>query len=272
MKNLDPTSVLGAIVARTRSDLAAREEARPLFTFEGSLQPAPRDFANALRGRRGTAQTPHLIAELKLRSPSRGAIRVDASPATVVPIYARYASAISVLCDAPFFGGGFDKLQASAALCDAPLLCKDFVVSRYQIAEARESGASGVLLMASVLDDDTLCALLAYARSLGMEALVETHDDDELSRALDAGASVVGVNSRDLRTLAIDFERMLTRLDRVPRDNVCVAESGVTAPEHVDALRGRSDAVLIGSALMAADDIESAIVSLGFEPHPSEPS
>ena len=199
-------TVLERIVARTRADLAGRRARRPLADIERDLRPSPRDFAGALGLGAPRDGRPNLIAELKLRSPSRGDLRPGATAASIVPLYAPYASAISVLCDVPFFGGGFDVLAAARALTDVPLLCKDFIVDRYQIAEGREAGADGVLLMASVLDDRDLGALLAYARSLGMEALVETHDDDEMARARDAGAVVIGVNSRDLRTLEIDFD------------------------------------------------------------------
>lgn len=255
------STVLGRIVARTRADLATRKERRPFAELESVLEESRRSFADALAA---PMSPPNLIAEFKLRSPSRGDIRPGATAESIVPLYARYAAAISVLCDEPHFGGGFDKLEAARRLCDLPLLCKDFIVDRYQIAEGRVAGADGVLLMASVLGDAELRELLAYTRSLGMEALVETHDDEELQRALDAGARVVGVNSRDLRTLEIDFDQMLRRLERVPDGCVRVAESGVSTPEHVASLAGVADAVLIGTTLMAAPDPAAKLEALGW--------
>ncbi len=253
--------VLAKIVAQTRSDLAKRKSARSFEAVAEGLSPSPRDFAESLRHRPGA---PGLIAELKLRSPSRGEIRPGATPEQIIPMYAPYASAISVLCDVPFFGGGFDKLARARTLCDRPLLCKDFIVDRYQIAEARAAGADAVLLMASVLNDAEMADLLNYTRTLGMEALVETHDDDELARALNVGAVVVGVNSRDLRTLTIDFERMLERLARVPGGAVRVAESGVETRAQVEQLLGLADVALVGSQLMSSPDPEAAIKELGW--------
>lgn len=259
--NATPPSVLERIVSRTRRDLELRKAVRPFALVEAAATPTRRDFAGALRGRAGA---PALIAEFKLRSPSRGDLRPGATPADVVPTYARYAASISVLCDTPHFGGGFDKLAAARSLCELPLLCKDFVVDRYQIAEGRVAGADSVLLMASVLSDPELVELLVYARALGMEPLVETHDDDELRRALDAGARVIGVNSRDLRTLEIDFDRMLERLARVPEGHVRVAESGVESRRDVERLAGLADAALIGTSLMRAPDVAAAIEELGW--------
>lgn len=253
-------SVLGEIVARTRADLALRRERRPEAEVEACVAPSTRSFADALR-----APGLGLIAEFKRRSPSRGDIRPGASVEDVVGIYDRYAAAISVLCDAPYFGGGPELLAAAREVTERPLLYKGFVVSTYQVLEAREAGADAVLLMASVLDDETLRRCLARARELRMDALVEAHDDAELDRAIALGADVIGVNSRDLHTLDIDRAAMRRRLDRVPDGVVRVAESGVSSAEQVDELRGKADAVLIGTALMAAADIEARIDALGWE-------
>ena len=257
------STVLDKIVAQTRIDVAARAAALPLATLEATLAPSLRSFADALRSDRVGVR---LLAEFKPRSPARGVLREGAQIADVVPVYARYAAGISVLCDAPFFGGGYGMLREARALVDTPLLAKDFVVGRYQIAEARAAGADAVLLIAALLDDPTMTELLAYARDLGMEPLLETHDDDEQARALDAGALVVGVNSRDLRTMAIDLRAMRRRLAMVPRDRVVVAESGTETAADIDALCGVADAALIGSALMTAADIGGAIEALGFSP------
>lgn len=254
-------TVLERIVARTRRDLAERKERVGLDDLRDRARPSGRDFAGALEPVDGR---PSLIAEFKLRSPSRGDIRPGATVEEIVPLYARYASAISVLCDVPHFGGGFDKLAAARAVCERPLLCKDFVVDRYQVLEGRIAGADSVLLMASVLEDAQLRDLLVFARDWGMEPLVETHDDAELGRALEAGARVVGVNSRDLRTLRIDFDEMVRRLERMPTGVVRVAESGVGRPEHVGALAGLAEAVLIGTTLMSAPDPAARIEELGW--------
>ncbi|MCA9546846.1 MAG: bifunctional indole-3-glycerol-phosphate synthase TrpC/phosphoribosylanthranilate isomerase TrpF, partial [Myxococcales bacterium] len=139
-------------------------------------------------------------------------------------------------------------------------------VTEYQIREAAEAGADAVLLMACLLTPGSLARLLRLARTVGLDALVETHDDGELAEALDAGADVVGVNSRDLRTLAIDLPAMHRRLDRVPCDRVRVAESGLLTAADVAAVRDRADAALIGTSIMRAHDPAAAIQALGFRP------
>lgn len=252
-------TVLDRIVARTRADLAGRMARAPRGSIEAGITPSRRSFVEAL-GAPGLG----LIAEFKPASPSKGPIRPGADPAAYARVYSRQAAAISVLTDGPFFGGGHHLLDAFDAHGSRPLLCKDFIVDGYQIVEARAHGADAVLLMASLHDEAALRALLAEARSLQMEALVEAHDEEEIDRAARAGARVVGVNARDLRTLAVDPGRVLALLGRVPAGLLRVAESGVARREQVEALRGLADAVLIGSALMEPEDPAAAIRGLGW--------
>lgn len=267
------TTVLDRIVTRTRTDLEARKAKVPLEALRERAVPTSRDFAGALvrtgvwspesgvrRGRSGLS----LIAEYKPKSPSRGPIRPDAQPEDIARIYERYASAISVLCDTPHFGGGYDLLARMRDTTSIPLLAKDFVVDDYQVYEARVHGGDAILLMVSVLAEPELARLLELARSLGMEPLVETHDDAELEVALRVGARIIGVNSRDLRTLAIDLPRARERLERVPSECVRVAESGLEKPEDVEAIRPFADAALIGSSLMSAPDPAARIEELGW--------
>lgn len=254
------TSVLARIAERTRADLAARQAAAPLDLLRRRAERSPRDFAGALRG--GTLS---LIAEFKPRSPSRGAIRPNARPEEIAGVYDRYAAAISVLCDGPFFGGGYDLLARIRRATSLPLLAKDFVVDGYQVFEAREHGADAILLIVALLPEDALRELLGLARSLGMAALVETHDVHEIDVAVRVGSDVIGVNSRDLRTLGIDLPRARERLQRVPASCVRVAESGLDCRRDVDAVRDTADAVLIGSSLMAAPDPAARIEELGWE-------
>lgn len=253
-------SVLDRIVAKTAVDLERRRRRVPMATLEAGLQPSARSFEGALRGP-GIS----LIAEFKPRSPSRGAIRPDARPVDIVPIYDRYASAVSVLVDRMHFGGGFDVLAEARTHTERPILAKGFFVSRYQVLEARAAGADAILLMANILDDDMLLALRSDAAALDMDALVEVHDDAELERVLALDVSVVGVNARDLSTLKIDLDAMLRRLERVPTARVRVGESGVHTPRDVERLRGRADAVLVGTALMEAPDVEARIRGFGWE-------
>lgn len=257
-------SILGTIVAQTRLDLAQRKADTPLEVLKARPVAPPIDAVAALR-----APGLSLIAEYKPRSPSKGPIRPDASPEAIATLYRPYATAMSVLCDGPAFGGSYATLQRVRATVKFPLLAKDFVVDPYQIHEARAHGADMVLLMCSVLPEQTLAELLALTRSLGMAALVETHDDAELQIALDVGARIIGVNSRDLKTLEIDLAQANERLERVPGDRVRVAESGLTTRASVDAIRPIADAVLIGSHLMSADDPQAAIEALGFSRCPA---
>jgi indole-3-glycerol phosphate synthase len=253
--------VVGRIVSRARYDLRERQRRVPRAQLESRVSTDTRDFAGALAGDRLS-----LIAEFKPRSPSRGDLRPATDADKIATIFDRYAAAISVLCDGPFFGGGLDLLTRVRARTTHPVLCKDFLFSDYQLLEARAAGADAVLLLVSLLPPASLERLLELCHELGMAALVETHDADELATAVRVGASVIGVNSRDLRTLAIDTSRGQQLLECIPADRVRVAESGVQTREDVERLRGCADAVLIGSALMTAPDPAAAIEQLGWTP------
>lgn len=261
------TDVLARIVARTRADLDMRRIEKPSAVLERAAERCtrrPHAFVAALGGPPGRAGV-HLLAEFKPRSPSRGEIRPGASVESIVPVYAQQgASAISVLCDAPFFGGGYDRLATARGLTPVPLLCKDFIVDAYQLLEARAAGADAALLMASVLGDHAITRLSEFARGMGMDVLVEAHTDAELDRVLSLGCVVVGVNSRDLHTLAIDHDAMFRRLERIGPDRIRVAESGFDSPEAVARARGHVDVILMGTELMRSPDIGGRIRELGF--------
>ncbi len=256
-----PPGVLGEIVARTQHDVALREAKTPLDALQAGLKSDCRGFARALQ-----APGIGLIAEFKPRSPSRGELRPGAIPEGIAAIYKPFASAISVLCDGPYFGGSHRALGRVRGVVDCPVLCKDFIVSRYQVVEARAHGADAVLLMASLLPKESLGTLLALTHALGMDALVEVHDQQELGEAVESGAKVIGVNSRDLHTLKIDTERARGLLAQVPTSKVRVAESGLNHRPQVEALEGLADAALIGSALMSAPDPAAKIRQLGWTP------
>ncbi len=251
--------VLDRIVARTRRDVAVRAEQVPRAALEDHIEGIPRDFRGAL-----AAPGLGLIAEFKPRSPSRGALRPDAVPEEFATAYRPYAAAISVLCDEPFFGGSREALGRIRAASGRPVLCKDFLVTPYQLVEARAAGADAVLLMVVLLDDKELGELLGLARSLGMAALVEVHDAPERARAVDAGADIVGINSRDLRTLDVDLARIEELADGLPAGVVRVGESGLHDRDDVARVAPLVDAVLIGTALMTRPDPAAAIEALGF--------
>ena len=255
-------TVLETILARTREHVALERERRPLESLRAAarLAPPPRPFAAAL-SRPGAI---NVIAEHKRRSPSRGAIREDLAPADVARRYeAGGAAALSVLTDEPFFGGTLAHLVEARASTALPVLRKDFVLDPWQIWEARAAGADAVLLIVAALGETELSALLSLAREAGLEALVEVHDRPELERALAAGARVVGVNNRDLRTLAVSLETSLGLADAIPDAVVAVAESGIRTGADLGRLRAAGfDAFLVGEQLMAAPDPGQALAAL----------
>ncbi len=251
--------VLQKIVARTRADLARRREVVSRSSLEDRLELDTRDFHGAL-----AAPGLGLIAEFKPRSPSRGDLRPDARPEDLAAAYRPYASAISVLCDGPFFGGSRQALGRIRAASGLPVLCKDFIVDPYQVVEARTAGADAVLLMVALLESGELEDLLALAQQLGMNALVEAHDADERAIAVDVGARIIGINSRDLRSLEVDIRRIEELAVGLPEGVIRVGESGLHCADDVERMRDRVDAVLMGTELMIADDPAARIEELGW--------
>lgn len=246
--------ILAELTAQRRED-ARRAEAKESFSAlldRARMAPPPRDFAAALR----TPGRVRIVAELKKASPSAGIIRPDFDPVSIARGYAAAgAAAISVLCEPHRFLGDAAYLAEVRAAVPQPLLFKDFLSSPYQIAAARAAGADAVLLIAAVLDVGELAANLEFAQSLGMSALVETHDADEIARARAAGARIIGVNCRDLRTFRTDPELSARLIAQIPGDVVRVAESGIRNAADVRRLHEcGADALLIGTTLMRAAD------------------
>ncbi len=245
---------LDTILTQTRlrvADLAGR---RPTLERAAADTKPPPPFKAAL-----TRETLALIGEVKRRSPSAGAIQKNLNPAERAASYAGGgAAAISVLTDGPFFGGSLDDLRAVVARVGeqgVPVLRKDFILSEEQLLEARAAGAAAALLMVRALGRDRLGELLGFARQAGLDALVEVHDHRELEVALDAGADVIGVNSRDLGTFQIDVATAWELVSRVPPRALAVAESGMSSVADVRrAAEAGADAVLIGTALSSAVD------------------
>jgi indole-3-glycerol phosphate synthase len=263
--------VLDEILAGVREDVGRRQEQVPLERIRqlATAAPPPLDAYAALR-RQGVA----VIAEVKRSSPSKGRIAEIADPADLAGEYAGGgARCISVLTEGRWFGGSLDDLVAVRAAVDIPVLRKDFVISSYQVHEARAHGADLVLLIVAALEQNALVGLLERIESLGMTALVEVHDEEEADRALDAGAQVIGVNARNLRTLEVDravFERIAPGL---PNSIVKVAESGVRGPH--DLIRYASagaDAVLVGEGLVTQKSPREAVAELvNAGNHPATP-
>jgi indole-3-glycerol phosphate synthase len=255
-------SVLDEIVATKRREIEAAKIARPEAEVRGAAESAlpPRDFFNAL-----AAGGPiKLIAEVKKASPSAGVIRADFQPVEIAKIYEQHgATCLSVLTDEPYFQGKLEYLRDIRKTVSLPVLRKDFILDTYQIYEARAAGADAVLLIAECLDDCSLRALHNAAVELGMSPLVELYDPENLQRAFDAGATLIGINNRDLRTFKTDLEHSLRMRERVPDQCVLVAESGIRTRADVQRLEAAGvDAILVGETLMARLDIGAAVDEL----------
>jgi indole-3-glycerol phosphate synthase len=262
MTALTGPSLLDAIVAATRHTVQVRASTQPLSALERQLkrQPDGATFEQAVR----SAKAPRVIAECKRRSPSRGILRQNYVPAAHARAYARAgAAAISVLTEPTFFDGSLDHLAQVRQAVDLPLLRKDFIVTEYQLVEAAAGGADAVLLIVAALPADDLGTLIRRAGQLGLAALVEVHDLDEIPRAIDAGARIIGVNSRDLRTLAVHPAVLENAAARLPRDVGKVAESGIRERADLDRLTSIGyDAFLVGERLIAHEDPGAALRDL----------
>ena len=255
--------LLATIVAATRRAVEARQSAATIDDLQrrSTRQPQGTAFIRALQ----SSVPPRIIAECKRRSPSRGILRSNYDPAThAVSYVAAGAAAISVLTEPTFFDGSLDHLRAVRAAVTIPVLRKDFIVTEYQVYEAAAAGADAILLMVSALDDRGLRQLLTRASDLGLAALVEVHDSGELARATAAGASVIGVNSRNLRTLTVDPELLNEVAATRPRDqHVLVAESGIRSPDDLRRLTAAGyDAFLVGERLITEPDPGAALREL----------
>jgi indole-3-glycerol phosphate synthase len=249
--------LLAAIVAATRRIVQVREAACPLQHLAAGQTRTPRGaaFEEALRGET-SARAPRVIAECKRRSPSKGVLRQDYDPAAHARAYAAAgAAAISVLTEPTFFDGSPDHLRAVRSVVDIPILRKDFIVSEYQLIEAAALGADAALLIVAALEQGELVSLLRAAAALRLAALVEVHDRGELARAVDAGARVIGVNSRNLRTLTVHPEALDELAAHMPSDVVAVAESGIRTREDIARLSTAGyQAFLVGERLITQPD------------------
>jgi indole-3-glycerol phosphate synthase len=256
------SDILERIVASKRREIADARGRVSGSELGRRIADAPpvRDFRAAL-DRPGTVQ---VLAEVKRASPSAGLLRADFDAAAIARIYEEHgAAAISVLTDEPFFQGRLSYLTAIRAAVAPPVLRKDFILDRYQLLEARAAGADAVLLIAECLDGEQLPLLLRAARELGMEALVELYDAENLPRVLDSGATLVGVNNRDLRSFVTRLEHTLELAPRIPVDRCLVSESGIRTRQDVLRLQGAGvRAVLVGETFMRAPDIGAKLDEL----------
>lgn len=252
------SSVLDIIIEAKRAEVAELKTACPSFE---NLAASDRDFRAALAapGRR-------FIMEVKKASPSRGSIRSDLRLEELLPLYDRHADAVSVLTDSKFFGGCAEDLQRARRITSRPLLRKDFIVDAWQIDEARHLGADAILLIVGALTDNELVTFREHAESLSMDALVEVHDEEELMRAVKSDAKIIGVNNRDLRNLTTDLANTERLAPMIPDGIVTVTESGVETRGDVLRLSGQTDAYLIGSSIIAAENMAAKVKELAYGP------
>jgi len=263
---MQPESVadlLGTIVAATRRTVEAREGRLPLRELArqaGAREPRPGVFRTALTRSDRMA----VIAECKRRSPAKGVLRLEYAPAAIAAGYAAAgAAAISVLTEPSFFDGSLEHLEAVRAAVTAPILRKDFIVTEYQLFEARAVGADAALLIVAALAPADLTRLLARATSLDLEVLVEVHSSEELDVAISAGASIIGVNNRNLRTLSVDLGTSEALISAMPAGTVAVSESGLKTADDLTRLRGLGySAFLIGERFMTEPDPGAALGQL----------
>lgn len=251
------STVLGKIVADKKIWVAERKVSQPLSSFEAKLTPSDRPFVAAL-----AAKSPAFILECKKASPSKGLIREDFDLDAIAQVYGRHASAISVLTDEKYFQGQFDFVTRVRAQVSQPVICKDFIIDPYQIKLARLHQADAILLMLSVLNDEQYRELNAVAESLNMGVLTEVISEEEVARAIALNAKVIGINNRDLRDLSIDLNRTKVLSALIPADRIVISESGIHDHAQVQALATHADGFLVGSSLMAQDDVELAVRKL----------
>jgi indole-3-glycerol phosphate synthase / phosphoribosylanthranilate isomerase len=251
--------VIHEIIKRKKIDVARREQELPLVSFIDSLQPSPRNFEAAL-----SSLETSFILECKKVSPSQGLLRTDFNVLEMAKIYAPFASCISVITDEPFFEGHLSFLTLVSEVVCCPVLCKDFVISPYQVYEARRYGADAILLMLSVLDDDMFLQCCKAANQLNMGVLTEVHNQIELQRALRLSVKIIGINNRDFESLEVDLNVSRRLIPQVPKDKIVVIESGIFTRNQVQEFQGSVDGFLVGTSLMQKKQLDLAVRELVF--------
>ena len=259
------TDILAQILARKREEISQRRQLTPINSLEATARATslPRGFATALRQQVASGQVA-VIAEIKRRSPGAGAIRTDLDPLRLGPRYETGgAAALSVLTDVEYFGGSLEDLAVVRGLVKIPVLRKDFVIDESQVYEARLAGADAILLIVRILEDSRLLSLRTLAEELGMSVLVEAHDGAEVDRGLAAGAQLLGINNRNLRTFEARIDVTLSLAAQVPPGVVLVSESGIHTRADVRSV-GESgvDAVLVGESLLRQEDPGAGVTAL----------
>ncbi|PJG84123.1 bifunctional indole-3-glycerol-phosphate synthase TrpC/phosphoribosylanthranilate isomerase TrpF [Caviibacterium pharyngocola] len=258
----DKPTILQKIVLDKIEWIKQKQAVFPLESFKQNITKSDRSFYTALA--KGTHQRPAYILECKKASPSKGLIRAEFNLDAIANVYKHYAAAVSVLTDEKYFQGNFAYIKKVRDIVAQPVLCKDFIVDEYQVYLARYHHADAILLMLSVVDDETYMRLANLAHSLGMGVLTETSNQAELDRAIALGAKVIGINNRDLHDLSVDLNRTPSLARQIPADRIIISESGIYSHRQVQQLKPYVHAFLIGSSLMGSEDLNSAIRAIIF--------
>ena len=263
----DTPDILKKIILRKQQEIHQRQADKSLDALirEAKHASAPRGFVDAMK-KRLAAGEPAVIAEIKKASPSKGVMRENFIPAEIAASYqAGGASCLSVLTDIDFFQGSDEYLKQARAACDLPVIRKDFIIDPYQVYEARAIGADCILLIVAVLGDKQMADLHQLARELGMDVLIEVHDEAELHRALPLQADLVGINNRNLRSFETSLNTTLELLAQIPDERIVVTESGIHTVADVQLMRDKQvNAFLVGEAFMRADDPGAELNRLFF--------
>ena len=255
-------TILDKIIAYKKDEVEAlkaifwtSQQDRSIYILQ--IQKSETSFYNALKNKK--RKWPKLIAEVKKGSPSQGLIRADFDVAEIVKLYDQYATSMSILTDEKFFLGSLENLKIARKNTNKPLLRKDFIIDEFQIYEARLAGANAVLLLASVLDLTQIQEFLNIVHSLGMDALVEVHDQEELAKVLKTDARIIGINNRNLKDFSIDLENSNRLAQLIPEDKIIVSESGINSKADIRKVRKNADAILVGTAITKSTNMDKKI-------------
>jgi indole-3-glycerol phosphate synthase len=268
MSSSDTPDILVKILERKREEIVERSAKDSIEDLKQRCvnADAVRGFINSIENRINSDQ-PAVIAEIKKASPSKGILREDFEPAQIARSYADHGAAcLSILTDKDYFQGHEEYLKQARAACDLPVIRKDFIIDPYQVYEARTIDADCILLIVAALDDAVLQILFDLAHELGMDVLMEVHDEQEMQRALKTGARLIGINNRNLRTFDTSLDTTLSMLDMVNEDHILVTESGIHTRDDVQLMRDNNvNAFLVGEAFMRADDPGEKLAELFFQ-------
>ena len=259
--------ILKKIIHRKQEEISTRKQIIAESSLIDKTQEASsvRGFVNSMH-QKIAAGEPAVIAEIKKASPSKGVIREDFKPAEIAKSYQQGgASCLSVLTDIDFFQGSDEYLRQARAACDLPVIRKDFIIDTYQIYEARAMESDCILLIVAVLTDEQMSTLYSLARDLGMDVLIEVHDEEELQRSLPLGADLVGINNRNLRTFETSLNTTIDLLSQIPKNRIVVTESGIHSVDNIKLMRDHQvNAFLVGEAFMRADEPGTELKKLFF--------